>query len=108
MSIPLIGRVLTRWKIQRSGIFVGGCPKQAVKQFTARIKALFRVGLLATVPVPAYSAFRGNVNSGEQPLLIARSPYRLLIHPTVFFALGYAAAKVLEGYPSNGSRAVPR
>jgi ACR3 family arsenite transporter len=87
--IPLIAGVITRMRlIRRAG--PGAAGEGAVARFTARIKALSMLGLLATVVL--LFGFQGRIIL-DQPLLIALIAVPLLIQSYGIFAIAYGAAR---------------
>ena len=88
--IPLIAGALTRWRLTR-GTGPGSRGEAEVTRFTARVKPLSVLGLLATVVL--LFGFQGRVIL-EQPLLIGLIAVPLLIQSYSIFAIAYAAAYV--------------
>lgn len=86
--IPLVAGALTRVHLVRKA-GPGGQGEGEVARFTARIKPLSTLGLLATVVL--LFGFQGQVIL-EQPLLIALIAVPLLIQSYGIFAIAYAAA----------------
>ncbi len=87
--IPLAAGALTRKRLlDRAGGGTGA--EAAVSAFTARLKPLSVIGLLATVVL--LFGFQGNVITGN-PLLIVLIAVPLLIQSYGIFFLTYAAAK---------------
>jgi len=88
--IPLIAGVITRLKLSADArSAVEG--ERAVAAFTARVKPLSVLGLLATVVL--LFGFQGQVIL-DQPLLIALIAVPLLIQSYGIFAIAYAAARL--------------
>ena len=85
--IPLAAGIVTRMRLTRGlGVAAG---EAAVTRFTARVKPLSVIGLLATVVL--LFGFQGEVIL-TQPLLIAMIAVPLLIQSYGIFALSYAWA----------------
>lgn len=80
--VPLVAGILTRRRLLRDG-------PGAVERFTARLKPVSVVGLLATVVL--LFGFQGQVILA-QPLVIAMIAVPLLIQSYGIFAVAYAAA----------------
>ncbi|MBX3575301.1 MAG: ACR3 family arsenite efflux transporter [Mesorhizobium sp.] len=87
--IPLLAGALTRrWLVGRAG---GGVDaERAVSEFTAHLKPVSVIGLLATVVL--LFGFQGNVILAN-PLLIVLIAVPLVLQSYGIFALTYAAAK---------------
>ena len=81
--IPLVAGVLTRMRLLKSGT------EASVARFTAQVKPLSILGLLATVIL--LFGFQGQVIVG-QPVLIALIAVPLLIQSYGIFVMAYAAA----------------
>lgn len=88
--IPLLAGILTRIKLSRSAENQAEA-NAAVSRFTARVKPLSVMGLLATVVL--LFGFQGQVIL-NQPLLIGLIAVPLLIQSYGMFAIAYAAAKL--------------
>ena len=87
--IPLVAGALTRhWLVGRAGRGVDA--ERAVSEFTARLKPISVVGLLATVVL--LFGFQGNVILAN-PLLIVLIAVPLVLQSYGIFALTYAAAR---------------
>ena len=87
--IPLIAGVLTRWKLTADARTAVEA-ERSVSCFTARMKPLSVLGLLATVVL--LFGFQGRIIL-DQPLLIALIAVPLLIQSYGIFAIAYAAAR---------------
>ena len=86
--LPLVAGALTRnWLVRRAGS--GMDAEAAVSEFTARLKPISVIGLLATVVL--LFGFQGNVIV-ERPMLIVLIAIPLLIQSYGIFAVAYAAA----------------
>lgn len=88
--IPLSAGILTRVRLSRNAAQRAEA-EAAVARFTAKVKPLSVLGLLATVVL--LFGFQGQVIL-DQPLLIALIAVPLLIQSYGMFAIAYAAAKV--------------
>lgn len=88
--IPLLAGILTRVRISRSAANKADADA-AVSRFTARVKPLSVMGLLATVVL--LFGFQGQVIL-NQPLLIGLIAVPLLIQSYGIFAIAYTAAKL--------------
>lgn len=88
--IPLSAGILTRIRLSRNAAQRAEA-EAAVARFTAKVKPLSVLGLLATVVL--LFGFQGQVIL-DQPLLIALIAVPLLIQSYGMFAIAYAAAKV--------------
>jgi len=86
--IPLVAGVLTRMKL--SADLAQAAVDARVTRFTARVKPLSVLGLLATVVL--LFGFQGQVIL-DKPLLIAMIAVPLLIQSYGIFAIAYAAAR---------------
>tara|TARA_R110002072_G_scaffold136124_2_gene278078 strand:+ start:33339 stop:34403 length:1065 start_codon:yes stop_codon:yes gene_type:complete len=87
--IPLLAGILTRTRLSRKAEHPAEA-EAAVSRFTARVKPLSVLGLLATVVL--LFGFQGQVIL-DQPLLIGLIAVPLLIQSYGMFAIAYAAAK---------------
>ena len=87
--IPLVAGAVTRLRLTRA-VANGGAGEAAVSAFTARLKPVSVLGLLATVVL--LFGFQGAVIL-ERPLVIALIAVPLLIQSYGMFALAYWAAK---------------
>ncbi len=88
--IPLLAGIATRIHLSRNAEHPADA-EEAVARFTAKVKPLSVLGLLATVVL--LFGFQGQVIL-EQPLLIALIAVPLLIQSYGMFAIAYAAAKM--------------
>lgn len=88
--IPLLAGILTRVRLSRR-VEHPADAEAAVSRFTARVKPLSVLGLLATVVL--LFGFQGQVIL-EQPLLIGLIAVPLLIQSYGIFAIAYTAAKL--------------
>ncbi len=87
--IPLVaGAIVRNWLVGRSG--GGGNAEAAVSEFTARLKPVSVIGLLATVVL--LFGFQGEVILGN-PMLIVMIAVPLVLQSYGIFAITYAAAK---------------
>ncbi|MBC54276.1 MAG: arsenical-resistance protein [Gammaproteobacteria bacterium] len=94
--LPLLAGVITRARLTR-GKTDPSTGDAAVAAFTARVKPLSVLGLLATVVL--LFGFQGQVIL-QQPLLIALIAVPLLIQSYGMFAIAYAAARLWK-VPAN-------
>ena len=94
--MPLLAGIATRARLTR-GKTEPAAADAAVTQFTARIKPLSVLGLLATVVL--LFGFQGQVIL-QQPLLIALIAVPLLIQSYGMFAIAYVAARLWK-VPAN-------
>ncbi|MGD9603378.1 MAG: ACR3 family arsenite efflux transporter [Gammaproteobacteria bacterium] len=90
--IPLIAGIVTRRQLGASAR-TPGAAADAVARFTARVKPLSVLGLLATVVL--LFGFQGRIIL-DQPLLIALIAVPLLIQSYGIFVLAYGAARALK------------
>ncbi|MDO9478119.1 MAG: ACR3 family arsenite efflux transporter [Pseudohongiella sp.] len=88
--IPLLAGILTRVRLSRYVEYPADA-EAAVSRFTARVKPLSVLGLLATVVL--LFGFQGQVIL-NQPLLIGLIAVPLLIQSYGIFAIAYAAARL--------------
>jgi ACR3 family arsenite transporter len=88
--IPLIAGVITRLQLSANARSPVGA-EQAVSRFTARVKPLSVLGLLATVVL--LFGFQGQIII-DKPLLISLIAVPLLIQSYGIFAIAYGAARV--------------
>jgi arsenite transporter len=88
--IPLLAGVVTRMRLTRNAASVEAA-QLTVARFTARVKPLSVMGLLATVAL--LFGFQGQIIL-SQPLLIGLIAVPLLIQSYGMFAIAYGAAKL--------------